>query len=117
MLRQLPDLTVNLLEPERKLSTVCKIFRLVDETRAQTAGIYFLQADNIVRLDHRRNTVQIELPFTVWKHMLPSLGQVVAILARIDSCLDVVAEQSQSLIVILFHCGNSPTPKTGYTIY
>jgi hypothetical protein len=102
--RQLTDFSIGLFKPERKLALVGKILGLIQKPCAQTAGIDLLQTNDIERPEHRSNPIQIDLPVTVRQHMLPTLCHIVAILAGIDTCLNVVAQQPQPLKIVLYHC-------------
>ncbi len=74
MLREAAHAAIGLIVPERKIGAVGQVFGEVDETAAQTASIDFLQADDIVVAEERRDGIEILEAFAVRQRHASSSG-------------------------------------------
>ncbi|GAA0790471.1 hypothetical protein GCM10009109_17960 [Marinobacterium sediminicola] len=72
-----------------------KVLDLVDEAAANTAAIGFLQCNQIVLAQQAADLVKCLVAASVGQNVLPATGQVMVIGLRLDTHLNIEAEQSQ----------------------
>ena len=74
------------------------MLNLIDEARAQTAAIHFLQGHQIIITEQVADLLQVVGPPAVRQQMLPAAGQVMAVAFGTDANLDIETEQAQHAI-------------------
>src|SRR5690606_32458066 len=83
------DAAVGLVAPVIEAGALGEVVGLVGETRAQAAGVGFLQAHDVVRAGELRDLVQRAALVAAGQHVRPAPGDVVAIAAGTGTGLDV----------------------------
>lgn len=89
VLGELAQVAIDLGVPEWKSCLMGEIFGLIQKPAAQTAGINFLQSDQIEGVNQLGYPVQICHAFTQWQKVLPALGDVLMKFAGLDTGLDI----------------------------
>ena len=95
--RELGHAPVRLVSPIRELRSLREVLRLVEEARAQAAGVGFLQCDEVEVAEQARELIEI-LALAVRQHVLPAVRDVVAIALDAAAGEDVAAEQRQRAV-------------------
>ena len=89
MLGEAPEPAIALDVPVRQVGTTSKEGHLVEEAATQTAGIYLLQANQIVVRKHGTDALEVEWSTRIMHHLPPAAGDVLMITLGRNAGLDV----------------------------
>ena len=98
VLRQSPQVAVELLIPVREGAQLSQVFHLVDIAGAQAAAVGFLQRDQVEVAEQVADFLQVTGTPLVGQQVLPATREVMPILLGTVAHLDIETEQAQAAI-------------------